>query len=454
MKITDLNAEGGIGSNCLLLETDDGTRIVVDCGLHPKKAGKESLPRLDFLGDEPLDLVILTHCHLDHLAALPVLMRYQARARIAMSRPTAMLFTRMLHNSANVMKRQRDELGLPELPLYTHTEVDRLEHLSVALPYGHRRAFEGESGGRVALTLHPAGHVPGAAGFTLEAEGRRFFFTGDVLFDRLRTLPPARFPQEPVDVLVTETTRGGTRRIKDRSRELEIESLFESVSATVERGGSVLIPAFALGRMQELIAIMHEMRLLGKLPEAPIFCSGLGMDLANYLDEITRKTELTSFRTRMIKDLGIRSIPRELRPGRPPKRPAIFILSSGMMVARTPSYNVAASLMADSRSALFFVGYCDPDTPGGALLQASRGESFSFDTLEYQCTIECELKRFDLSGHADREELLDFAQSVRPETVMLTHGDPEARSWFAQHIPGVLPAARILDPAPLQAVEV
>jgi len=118
MKLTDLNREGGIGANSLYCELGS-FKFLVDAGLHPKKVGFGALPDFSRIKDVRLDFVVLSHCHLDHLGALPVVMRDRPDTEVLMSMPSQVLAERMLHNSCNVMKRQREEHSIPEYPLST-----------------------------------------------------------------------------------------------------------------------------------------------------------------------------------------------------------------------------------------------------------------------------------------------------------------------------------------------
>jgi len=234
--------------------------------------------------------------------------------------------------------------------------------------------------------------------------------------------------------LVTETTRGDTAPTPDRTRTTEINRLLASITTAIKGGGSFLLPVFALGRMQEILTILHEGRRSGRMPHCPIYASGLGMALADYLDECTRKTPFIHFNRQILKELQIRPLPRKLKAGKEPARNSLYLVSSGMMVENTPSYLVASGLLGHERNGVGFVGYCDPDTPGGKLLQAKKAR----------------VERFALSGHAEREELLAFAVQTEAKTIVLTHGDPPARRWFKQKLAEGRPQTNVIDPVPLQ----
>lgn len=452
MKLIDLNGDGGIGANSLYVQLGD-FHLVIDSGLHPKKAGREAAPNLRPLEGVKLDLVIVTHCHLDHIGSLPLLLRHQPNVPAIMTPPSRLLIERMLHNSVNVMVREREEGGVADYPLFTHEEVDRVAARFYGHPFGHAKKFSGARD-EIEFIFHPAGHIPGAAAIEIIHKHRRIFFTGDVLFNTQRILSGAKFPKARFDTLVTETTRGATERAPGHSRSSEMIRLVNTINATIQRGGSVLIPVFALGRMQEIMAILHDARKFNKLVPAPIFASGLGMDIADLFDEIAKKTGAVHFTRTILKDLGVRKTPRDLVPGKEPGQQGIYVVSSGMMVANTPSYTLASCLAASPKHSICFVGYCDPDTPGGHLQAATHGESFLFDAVNVKVKLRAQVERFELSGHADREELLDYAVQSNPRSIVLTHGDPPARAWFQEQLAAKLPSAKVLDPVPLQTYQV
>ncbi|MBC2603488.1 MBL fold metallo-hydrolase [Puniceicoccus vermicola] len=451
MYITDLNRAGGIGANSLFVEIGP-FRVLVDAGMHPKAVGREAMPRFELLDDVALDLIILTHCHLDHLGSLPVVAREHPGAEIWMSRESAVLAPRMMRNSVRVMSRQREEADIPEYPLFTDGEVKALEERFTPIPIGHTSQLH-VNGQVLEVEFYHAGHVPGAVSVLLRHGKESIMLSGDVLFTDQHILPGAsRDIPKNVNALVLETTRGGTSREPGQSRDEEIERLVDTIADTISQGGSVLLPVFALGRMQEILSILHEGFQEKLIPECPVYTSGLGMDLANYFDYLSKKNSPLRFRKRILKDLNVRRMPRDIFPGKNPPGPAIYVASSGMMVANTPSYRLAAAMIGEPSNAICFVGYCDPDAHGYKVLSSKPGDSILFETLDYRATSRANIERFDLSSHADREELLDYAIAMNPGTVILSHGDPDARGWFEEELYASVLDSRIIDPEPLKRV--
>jgi Cft2 family RNA processing exonuclease len=445
VKFTDLNPHGGIGANCTYCQIGP-FRFALDSGLHPKHVGNDSVPRHDQIHSDGLDFILLTHCHLDHLGSLPLLSRKNPRAPVFLSYPSSILARRMLSNSLSVMKRQRSELNLPELPLYGRADLGALYDRMEIIPIEEPVVFE-KNGQSIEITAYHAGHVAGAVSFELTHQGKSVFFTGDLLFNDLRTLDGAQLPRRPVDLLVMETTRGGAERPAGQQREGEIARLLEDICKALSRGGSVLIPVFALGRMQEMLVVLDEARKNKVLPPTPVFCSGLGMDLVNHIHQISQNFNRVHFKRKVLRSLGAQPLPRRLQPGEPLPMRGIYLVSSGMLVEHTPSYMLASSMLGDDRNGLFFVGYCDPSTPGGQLLETKHGEDFLFDAIDIRQKVQASVHRYDLSGHADRDELLAYAEAVSPRKIILHHGDPDARAWFLQKFKERnLPA---LDPKPL-----
>lgn len=427
--------------------------VLIDAGLNPKHPGLDGIPDLASLRNVRLDLIIVTHCHLDHIGSIPVVMRDHPNTPVIMTDSSRLIIEKMLHNSANVMQRQKEENNIEGYPLFTHDDIERLAPRMQGLAFGRKKKFRGVTD-EIEIMFHRAGHVAGAAAVEVWHKHRQIFFTGDVLFENQRTLPGAQFPAGHFDTVIMETTRGATERQEGKERVNEIARLINSINDTIQSGGSFLLPVFALGRMQEVLSVLHDARRFGRLVECPIYAAGLGMAIADIFDEISRKTRDVNFSRSVLRELKLKPMPRQIDPGRNPSKPALFILSSGMLVEKTPSYALASGMLGHAHNTIGFVGYCDPDTPGGALLAAKHGEEFLFDAVNIKTTIRAKVERFELSGHADREELMQYAVQTQARSIVLTHGDPEARAWFVQQINERMPGTKVTDPVPLAVCEV
>ncbi len=429
--------------------------ILIDSGLNPKTPGLGALPDFKQLRGIQLDLIIITHCHLDHIGGLPVVMRQHPKTPVLLTQSSRMLIEKMLHNSANVMQKQKEEDNVPDYPLFTHEEIDGIVNRFVGLPF--KKVKKIQVRGRkdeIEIMFHRSGHVAGATAVEIHHKDRQIFITGDVMFEDQRTLKGAQFPAGHFDTLIIETTRGTTERAFGRERVHEIARLIASINATIAAGGSFLMPVFALGRMQEILSVFHDARRFGRLIECPIYAAGLGMGLADIFDEVSRKTKDVHFDRRIMTDLHIKKLPRQLTPGKDPRQNALYLLSSGMLVERTPSYTLASGLVGHPRNTIGFVGYCDPDTPGGELLATPHGKKFNFAAVDVRTEVKARVERFELSGHAERDELMQFAVQTQARSIVLTHGDPGARAWFAGQLKAQLPDARVFDPVPLKRYEV
>jgi Cft2 family RNA processing exonuclease len=434
----------GIGANSYVLDTGL-ERIVLDAGMNPKGKGLDALPDLQWLEDGTADAIIVTHAHLDHVGALPVLMRRQPRAQVFMSELTADLASAMLHNSCNVMGFQREQEGIKEYPLFTHREVDAIERRWRRLRTGKR--FEpGEHGARA--EFFEAGHLPGSVGVMLELSGLRVFYTGDVHFEDQTLQVAAQFPREPVDVLILESTRGAAERPADYTRQKESWRLAETIMNTVNQGGSVLMPVFALGKTQEMLLMLHELRRTGHLStRVPIHIGGLSSRMTHILD---RHADTMHRRHPGLKLLEMDGLVRAAKgerdlsyaPGR------IYAISSGMMTENTASNDFAFRFIDNPKNAVAFVGYADPDSPAGHLQRTPRGEKVKLHTAHAAVSRHCAVETFDFSGHAPRESLVEYARAVRPRKVLLVHGDDPAMKWIAAAVSAALPETEVIIPQP------
>lgn len=451
MVYTDLNRQIDVGSSGHLLEIGP-FRVLVDCGLHPKFMGLKALPDLSKIPPETLDFIAITHTHLDHCGALPVLARQQNSAHILAAAESCDLLTRMLRNSRAVMARQREEFGIKEYPLFDSSSIDAIKPRILPMTFSRPKEFD-LNGERIDVLFTPAGHIPGAASVLFEYKNRKVLFSGDISFHNTGILKGAVPPKGKVDALVVETTRGCHMRPEGQTYAGEVERLVAGIARVIDGGGSVLIPAFALGRAQEILYIIRNAKDRGLLAkDTPVFAGGLGLDIAEYFERLSKKTD-TFFFGKQHMD-GVRALRGEIVPGRDFDEKGIYVLGSGMMVEHTPSYAAAAALMDGRNNAIFFVGYSDPDTPASKFKSMQNGDQYAFRDLFYVGTLNCRVDKFDLTSHADREEILNFILEKDPRVVVLTHGEMESREWFMYEILDRSPKTQVIIPKPGESVEI
>ena len=233
MRILNLNPETDIGASAWFVDLD-GHRILLDSGMHPKREGREGLPLFKAIQNEDLDAIAISHCHHDHVGSLPVALRHFPKAHVLLPEQSYFIVERVLHNSVNVMQRQRDELGIKEYPLFTHREVDEIAPLFQGYRYNREiewQAFHKMRPGERSPTLefHDAGHALGSAGIMVRGEKETLFYTGDACFQDQTILKGAQFEDTQADVLLMETTRGNREVPAGFTREGEIDRLIEAI---------------------------------------------------------------------------------------------------------------------------------------------------------------------------------------------------------------------------------
>jgi Cft2 family RNA processing exonuclease len=451
---TNLTGAIEIGSNCYSLEVA-GRRILLDAGYHPKRSGPDGLPRLDLVPDDSCDTIVMSHAHQDHIGSLPVAMRRQPRAPVLMTEATRRLGGVMLHNSVNVMSAEH-LAGTGAPPLFSHREVDSTARRWMSIPLRQRFDLHGERVGPsgeadVTIEFCDAGHILGSVGTLVRSGGRTFFYAGDVQFDDQSISCAADFPDfadEPCDVMIMESTRGDHALPEGFTRAREEDRLANAINAVFARGGCVLIPLFALGKTQELLAMLHTLRVRGKLRrDCPLYIGGLSAKLTEIYDKLARHTPRLRPELDLLNDVqpyvvsGQNVADVRLRPGR------IFALSSGMMMEKTLSNIVARQFLSRPENAIFFVGYADPESPGGKLRDAGTGGEISLGADHPAETVKCEVGAFNFSAHATRESIRAYVKRVKPRKIIFVHGEPASVAWLTAAVRTDLPDTEVLAPA-------
>lgn len=452
MKFTNLTRHIEIGANSYYLEIA-GHRVLLDCGMHPKYTGEDALPNFKAIGDRDIEAILMSHAHQDHIGILPLAMRRFPGARIFMTKATAEVGNVLLHNSVNVMTRQREEIGEMSYPLFTHREIDRASERWRWCPMRQPISIAGERAAELekeTLTFEffDAGHVLGSTGVMLRGEGKTVFYSGDVNFDNQTIMQSAAFPQEKVDVLIMECTRGDHAKPEGWTRANEEHRLADALASAFERDACVLIPVFALGKTQEVLAMLYKFRRQRLLPEFPIYIGGLSSKFTDIYDRRTHATRRQLPRLKLMREVAPFILNDETVRDTAVRGGRVYVLSSGMMIPRTLSNVFARRIIENPQHSIFFVGYASPESPAGLLREAGQGGEVALDPDRPPQHIRCNIEQFQFSAHASRESLIDYAKKISPKKIVLVHGDPPAVEWMRTTLSNELSNSEVIVPTP------
>jgi cleavage and polyadenylation specificity factor subunit 3 len=451
----DTNA---IGASCHFLNIE-GTGIILDAGADPDAEGPESLPRFDLLQRNPewyVDQAIVTHAHHDHIGALPVLIKQFPHVIVHMTRVTRQLADILLPASARLQVRRMREGSVVHDPLFREEDLEAYSYLYLTHELEEEFDVTGlRSRIPVKAKFFNAGHVLGAAGVLLttmqNGESRRIFYTSDTSLRPQVIIPGGDYPGEPVDVLILESTLGSDEEAENTTRRTEEKKFEEALQRALKRDGTVLIPVFALGRAQEVLALIDRFKKRGSIPEeTPVYTAGSMRALADVYD----KTRFITPRLNpefQVFGVEQRRLPRSGQAKMNAiSEPSIHVVSSGMMFERTISNELAQALVEDEKNAVLLVGFAKEDSPAHLLIEAARqgkGTPVTLSKLKGPQPVNCEVDRFRFSGHSHRRDLINLVEMLRPKKVVLVHGEDEARRWMSDNIRFFYPEVETYIPA-------
>lgn len=445
LRVAQLMILGGaeeIGANACYLELD-GTGILIDAGLHPRLRTVEAFPDLEALEGRPVDLLVVTHAHTDHLGGVPFVMRRFPHVRTLMTRATRDLSHIMLHNGGKILRSEvTGHVPREALEYYTPEQIELVRESFTATDYTEVSTVRGYTGrSDVQLSLHYSGHILGSAGVVIEHQGRRYLHTGDVQFVDQQVMKGALLPRTHADVVITEATNCASDPVDYVSETKKLAAFINSVTAA---NGSVLIPSFALGKTQEILTLLYRLMRKGTIPYLPIYSGGMGVAINRVYDHYcyAEPVRQPGFE---ISDIPQNSLPfRHLSKGDYFKEPSIVVASSGMLSKGTTSYRLALEWFRQPSFGIAFIGYQDPTTPGYSVLHSEHQKPFDLAGRTVQRS--CRIERLRFSAHTNREPLVKFITDVRPSTVVITHGEPEACDALALSVLDRMPGTRIIIP--------
>lgn len=444
MKIDFNGAAHDVTGSQYLLHVN-GKLLLVDCGMYQ---GKQSYERnMEFRFDpHELDAVLLTHAHIDHSGNLPTLVKSGYHGPIYCTPATADLTDLMLRDSGGIQEENaqyanehRRESGQESiLPLYTEEDAARVKKFFHPVEY--KKTFQPVPG--VTATLFDAGHILGSASILLEVEedGQppyRLWFSGDI--GRLK-LPLLKDPTLPHDVqyLVMESTYGDLIHPDPDEAYLRLK---EVVSRTVKQGGKVVIPAFAVGRTQELVYNLNRMMTDGEIPRVPVFvdsplavgATAVFQEHPELFDketyEFIREARHPALNFKGLVYVESREQSKQINNYEPP---AIIISASGMADNGRVVHHLIHHV-GDSRSTIVIVGWQAPGTTGRALVDGAKSIELYGDSFEVRAQV---VNIPGFSAHAGQDMLFEYVESTRQSLrkVILVHSDPEVGQSFAEQL--------------------
>lgn len=430
MKITFFGAAHEVTGSCHLIETHS-KRILLDCGMFQGSDFNEGKNHDAFPFDpKSIDVVLVSHAHLDHTGRLPKLVREGYEGHIYMTKATVELARIVWDDAYQIMEYDRKKFQSPVL-----FEPQDIEETSVqcrGVDYNEELFFDD-----VKVKFHDAGHIFGSAFIEIEADGKCIVFSGDM---GNRNAPIIRDSENhgKVDVLICESTYGN--RLHE-SEEQKDTLLLNLIKEGVKKGGTIMVPAFSLERTQELIYRLHDMGVHDHtLPNVPIFLdSPMAIDAikvykkySEYYDAEAENKYLNGDDFLSIPQLRLTYTKEESKMINHVVGPKIVIAGAGMMNGGRILHH-ASRYLSDPNSTLIIVGYQSVGTLGRRLYEGAHKVRIFGDEVEVKCAIKA---IGALSAHGDQQKLLEWIKSKNnlPKKVFCVHGEPEAATALAQKI--------------------
>ncbi|CAB3289601.1 RNA-metabolising metallo-beta-lactamase [Methanocaldococcus lauensis] len=391
-----------IGMSCVEIETQE-RRILLDCGMSPDN---NSIPQID---DKNIDAVIVSHAHLDHCGAIP----FYKFKKIYCTHPTADLMYLTWKDTLNLTKSFKEE----DIQ-YAMESIETLNY------YEEKKISE-----NIKFKFYNAGHILGSASIYLEVDGKKILYTGDINEGPSRTLLPADTDIDEIDVLIIESTYGSPLDIKPSRKTLE-KQLIEEISETIENGGKVIIPVFAIGRAQEILLIINNYMRSGKLKNVPIYTDGSLIHATSvYLSYVNwLNPKVKNMIESGINPFGdVKKADEKLVFNK--NEPCIIVSTSGM-VQGGPILKYL-KLLKDPKNKIILTGYQAEGTLGRALEEGVK----EIQPFKNKIPVRGNVVKIEFSAHGDYNSLVRYIKKIpKPEKAIVMHGERYQSLSFAMTI--------------------
>jgi len=450
MKVKFCGAAREVTGSAHLITLDSGYKILLDCGLYQgRREGMDDFNRSWYFAPQDIDCLILSHAHIDHSGRIPKLVKDGFKGRIYATHATRSLCAIMLLDSARIQERDAEYYNRKMLkkrkskknnkkpalrePLYTSDDVNDTMDLFVGVPYASWFKINDD----IQFQFRDAGHILGSASVSVKIqEGGQeinFGFSGDIGRPERPILRDPQ-PMPPLDYLICESTYG------DKDHEAppaEINKFLRIIKKTcIEKKGKLIIPAFSVGRTQEIVYMLDQLESTGKLPHIPVYVdSPLAVNATTVFGSHPEcfDNDLNEYMLVDENPFGFNALTyiREVNASKAlndSEEPSIIISSSGMMNAGRVRHHLFNNI-DHPKNTLLIVGYCSPDTAGGMLRNGIEKIKL-FGEWKF---VKAEIEIMDsFSAHADRNEILDFIHNQKAglKRLFLVHGEIDRQEEF------------------------
>ncbi len=424
VRISALGGFREVGRSCLLLQTPI-SKVLIDCGVNVANE-RNAFPHLEApeFNIKDLDAVIITHAHLDHHGFLPYLFKYGYKGPVYCTEPTRDIMTLLELDYVDIAQKEAKKV------LYDSRDIKEMVKHTVCFEYGEVNDITPD----IRITFHNAGHILGSSMVHLNiGEGfHNFLVTSDFKFLDSKLLNKAETSFLRLETVMIESTYGSKDDVLKPRREAELD-LINYVSKTINRGGKVLIPVLGVGRAQEVMLILEEAVRKKLLPEIPIFIDGMVWDIAaittTYPEFLNKKIrnlifqqDHNPFLNPIFKRVGSNKERKEVIEE---TGPCVILATSGMLVGG-PSVEYLKALSDNAKNSLIFVAYQGQGSPGRDIQNGAKEIYLEHEGKKMLVPIKLEHHTIHaLTGHSDRNELINFVKSLnpRPKRIIINHGE-------------------------------
>ena len=437
MKIKFLGAAREVTGSKHLITTERGRKILLDCGMFQGKGMlTDSLNRNLGFDPKEIDNIILTHAHIDHSGLIPYMYKMGFRGSVICTQATLDLCSIMLADSGYIQEldvkwynKKQARLRLPKIaPLYTVEDAEQCMKLFIGVAHDRRFYIDSNTNVKFSHTGHMLGSAVANIEINENGEKKRIAYTGDIGRKQNKILhPPDTFAQ--CDYLITESTYGNTLHSTQDERDEDFQKII--IDTCVNKRGKLIIPAFSVGRTQEVVYVINKLYRENKIPRIDVFVdSPLAVDATQIFRMHTEcmnkecsdmlKTHANPFGfsyINYIKDINESKVLNKRRT------PCIIISASGMLEAGRVKHHVANSI-SNRRNTILMVGYCAPQTLGARIQEEGLKKISIFGEIH---KIKADIKKIDaFSGHGDYSEMINFLSCQDKKllkNIFLVHGE-------------------------------